>query len=64
MMLSNIARKLKISGKGILKPLKNKMIFSIDKRSGSRRELKNIKNIIAKASKKSSYSNRYSYRSD
>lgn len=34
----------------------NKMLYSIAKKSGSSRELKNIKKIKAKASKKCSYS--------
>ena len=35
---------------------KNKILFSTAKKSGSRRELKNTKNIKAKASKKRRYS--------
>ena len=49
-----------------LKALKNqnKMLFIIAKKSGSRRELKNIKKIKAKAYKKCRCSSRNSSRSD
>ena len=40
------------------------MLFSMAKRSGSRRELKKIKKIKSKASKKRSYSRSDSYISD
>ena len=39
------------------------MLYSISKKSGSRRELNNIKNIRSKASKKRSYSSSNSSRS-
>ena len=48
-----------------LKALKkqNKVIYSISKKSGSRRELNKINKINSKASKKRSYSSRDSSRS-